>query len=395
MKIEDSIALGLFVIVIIMMLLSLRASPKNKKKAKLVPFEAGSIDKINNDKFFQVDSTYYSYTKTCFFYTFLFKQKNFLNPYCEKCRKWVHIYERMLGIPVTEKVISEFYESDIVKSLIAGNWSVLKTSGRLTTLRIIQPAIFIALGRCETCDGPFRVVGEVHGRDNNGTIYVGSFFAMEIDKKSALELLEAAIDRNLISNGAMYAKAVDFCKKLGSSKDFAQMAKARALGSRGLWELDHGRLDEAEANLNSALQIFEELEESTDQAIAYRSLASVYYRRKDLDDAETLAKKSLVFFEELNDKPEMAIGYGVLGQIQFDLKEFDQAERLVWKALEIDTTMGNKRGMATGYRALGAVYQALNKRERAKATYAEALKLYQELGDLSLVKNMQTELDRL
>ena len=89
MKIEDSIALGLFVIVIIMMYLSLRASSKNKKKANLVSFEAGSINKINNDKFFQVDSTYYSYTKTHFFYTLLLRQKGFLNPYCEKCRsKW-------------------------------------------------------------------------------------------------------------------------------------------------------------------------------------------------------------------------------------------------------------------------------------------------------------------
>ncbi|MCX7109845.1 MAG: tetratricopeptide repeat protein [Proteobacteria bacterium] len=388
MKIEDSIAFGLFVIFFLIVIYwEVRTSSKMLRKAKFSSFEA--------------DSTYYSYTTRKPFYMRLFSSGGIRSPYCETCHKWVQIYSPMLGIPVTENVLYERQESDIVKSLSNQDWSVLKTSERLPTWRIIQPAIRISLGRCKTCDGPFCVLGEIRGQTNKGIILEG-LFSIEINKNSALELLETAIDRNLTANNSMYAKAVDFCKALGSSKDFAQVAlahqrkeKARALGHRGLWELGYGILDEAETHLTNALTIFEELGERKDQAIAYRSLASVYHRRKNHDHAETLVKKSVELFEELNDKPEMAIGYGFLGQIQFDRKEFDRAEPLVRKALEIDSTLNNKRGMVTGYHALGAIHKALDKREQAKGAYTEALRLCKELGDLSLEKAMQTELDRL
>lgn len=406
MKIEDSIALGLYgglfvIFFLIMIYWSVRTSSKKKRKAKRASFEAVAMNKINTDKFFQADSTYYSYTTRKPFYMRLFSRKGVWSPFCEKCRKWVQIYSPMLGIPVTQNVLSELQESDIVTSLFNQDWSVLKNAERLPTWRIIQPAIRISLGRCKTCNGPFCVLGEIRGQTDK-EIILGGLFSIEINKNSALELLETAIDRNLTANNSMYARAVDFCKALGSSKDFAQVAlarqrkeKARGLGRRGLWELGYGILDEAESHLNSALKIFEELGEKKGRAIAYRSLASVYLRRKVMDHAEILVQKALDLFEELNDKPEMAICYGFLGQIQFDCKEFDRAELLARKALEIETALGNKRGMATGYHALGAVHKALDKQERAKDAYTEALKLYKELGDLSLEKVMQIELNQL
>jgi len=378
---------------------SARNSSKNKRKAERTSFQALAMNKWKNYKFFQVDSTYYSYNKP--FFKRLLGLKGVWSPYCERCRKWVPIYGRMLGISVTRNVLLELHESDFVKSLLNQDWSVLNNVERPHNWSIYEPIFFIALGRCETCDGPFEVRGEVRGCIDRCLIS-GGIFSMEIDKGSALVLLEMAIDRNLTANDKMYAKAVDFCKDLGSSKDFAQLAlsrrrkeTARALGRRGLWELDYGILDEAEAHFNNALQIFEELGERKDQAIAYRSLAWVYHRRKDLDHAETLMKRSLDIFVELNERPEMAIGNSFLGQILFDRKEFDRAELLVWKALEIDTTLGNKRRMATDYHALGASNKAQDKREQAKDAYAEALKLYKELGELSLEKAMQTELDQL
>jgi len=402
MKIEDWIALGLFVFFFLIMIYWYERTSSKKRKAKCASFDAVAMNKTNTDKLFQADSTYYSYTTHKPFYMRLFSPQGVWSPYCKTCRKWVQIYSPMLGIPVTQNALSELQESDIVKSLFNLDWSVLKTSERLPTWTIIQPAIRISLGRCKTCDGPFCVLSEIRGQTDREIIQGKRLFSIEIDKKSALELLETAIDRNLTANNSMYARAVSFCKDLGSSKDFAQVAlahqrkeKAQALGRRGLWEHDYGILDEAEIHLNNALKIFEELGERKDQALAYRSLASVYYRGKNLDHAETQVKKSLGLFEELNDKPEMAICYGFLGQIQFDYKEFDRAELLVRKALEIETSLGNNRGMAKGYHALGAVYKALDKRERAKDAYTEALRLYKELGDLSLEKAMQTELDRL
>ena len=85
------------------------------------------------DKFFQLDSTYYSYTKPPpFFWRLLGQKAGVYFPYSEKCCKWVHIYERMIGIPVDGNELSELQESAIVKSLFAGDWSVLKIAEPLS-----------------------------------------------------------------------------------------------------------------------------------------------------------------------------------------------------------------------------------------------------------------------
>lgn len=177
------------------------------------------MSKTNRDRVIFIKTGYYSYVKPLPFYKRLFvKKEDLFSPYCEKCRKWVHIYERMLGIPVTDNVFYERAESEIAKSLLAKDWNVLDTAERLQDW-ILQPAVFIGLGRCESCDGPFSVLGEIHGKASSGTIYIGGLFTMEIETKSGLELLEKAIDRGLMANEK---KAVAFCKVLGSTKDFAR-----------------------------------------------------------------------------------------------------------------------------------------------------------------------------
>ena len=85
MKIEDSIALGLYgglfvIFFLIMIYWSVRTSSKKKRKAKRASFEAVAMNKMNTDKFFQADSTYYSYTTRKPFYMRLFSRKGVWSP---------------------------------------------------------------------------------------------------------------------------------------------------------------------------------------------------------------------------------------------------------------------------------------------------------------------------
>ncbi|MGY6276651.1 tetratricopeptide repeat protein [Methylomonas sp. MgM2] len=354
-----------------------------------------------NVRFFQSDKPYYTYNKPLPLYKRLFFPKGTWSPYCEPCGKWVHIDYRVLGIAISNNELSELDKSEIIKRMLDQDWSVLKTIERPHDWHINVPMIFIALGRCQTCDGPLIVLGETRGQASNGTMYMGTIFSMELDKTSALELLEIAIDRNLAVNETMEDKVIDLCKALGSAKDFVQVALIRqrrkeawAFGQRGAAALGKHKLDEAEEAFNNALQIFKELNDRKSQAVTYSSLGSVYGSLGTLDAAVTSFKSSMALFEELDSKPDLANVYGSLSQIHYVQKKFDQAEIFIRKTLELETTLGNKQGMIKAYHGLGLTQIALDKQEQAKDAFAEGLRLSKEIGDKASAKTFQIELDR-
>jgi tetratricopeptide (TPR) repeat protein len=316
------------------------------------------------------------------------------SPYCESCGKPVRMYSPMLGIHISAAELSERSHSAVVKGLVKQDWLVLKGYERLVKWRIDQSALRISIGRCESCSGPFCVSGEIRGRSGKAVI-TDRVFSVEIGEKSALQLLETAIECNLAADKAMYVKAIEYCKKLGSTKDFAKLEKARSLSFRASWELSRGLLDSAEAHFNQALPIFQALDEIKAEAMIYRSLASLYHRRKDLARTEALVKQSILIFEALDDKPEMAIGYGSLSQIKFEHEEYDSAEQLSLKALEVETALGNKAGMATASHALAAAYKAQRMTEQARDAFLSAKDLYAELGNRPLATAMESELEKL
>lgn len=334
--------------------------------------------------YFQMESTYYSYSRRLPFFKRLLLGKKSWSPYCGECQQWVPVHDRMLGLPVPEHMLSEGSESDIAKRLIDGDWSVLSRADPVHDWAL-QPAIFIGLGRCGSCDGPFSVLGEVHGQAGK-TLYLGGIFLIEKQKESGLQLLETAIDQDLISNDKMFARAVDFCRELGSSR-IAVIAEARQrrqeakkLGHRGLTALSRGDLRQAESNLKDALRIFEELDDRLGQATACQSLGMVSHQAKSMPEAERLLKRSLTLFKELEREPESAVACGLLGTVYSDLGQLDRAETSFRQALEVTTRLGDKAGMAMAYGSLGNVSKAQGDPERAQAAYAEASKLTSELG---------------
>lgn len=354
-----------------------------------------------NVRFFQSDKPYYTYNKPLPFYKRLFFPKGTWSPYCEPCGKWVHIDYRVLSIAISKNELFELDKSEIVKRMLDQDWSVLKAIERPHDWHINVPMIFIALGWCQTCDGPLIALGEIRGQASDGTMYMGTIFSMELDKTSALELLEIAIDRNLAVNQTMEDKVINLCKALGSTKDFIQVASIRQrrkeaweFGQRGDSALGKHKLDEAEKAFNNALQIFKELNDRRFQAETYRSLGSVYASLGTLDAAVTSFKRSMALFEELDSKPDLANVYGSLSQIHYVQKKFDQAEIFIRKTLELETTLGNKQGMIKAYHGLGLTQIALDKQKLAKETFVEGLRLSKEIGDKASAKTFQIELDR-
>ena len=267
----------------------------------------------------------------------------------------------MLGFPVPASALPQGCQSETAKRLIRGDWSALRTAVRVSDWAF-QPAIFIGLGRCETCDGPLSVFGEVHGRAHDGIIYLGGIFSIEIEKAAAVDMLETAIERDLMSNDTNYARGVELCRALGSTKDFdglasirQQMHAAMKVGSRGLKQLSSGNLVGAEADLSEALRVFEELGDREWQARTLINLGLLHNERRSPEQAEHSYSKALALLEQLDNRSELAEVHGLLG----------------------------------------GVFEARDERERARRAYQEALELFRELGDADGVRTIEADLRRL
>ncbi len=119
-------------------------------------------------------------------------------PYCGKCEKDVAIKERIIGMRVEMETIRNPPASDIVKALLKGDCSPLSSA---TPLRDWWKdlAVFIGMGRCDTCSGPFILFGEIHGVDAaTNTLHLGTVFITEVDEKAANGLMDAARQRGLV-----------------------------------------------------------------------------------------------------------------------------------------------------------------------------------------------------
>jgi hypothetical protein len=123
----------------------------------------------------------------------------------------------MIGLGVDGKVLPDHENSSVVNALKSKDWSILDQADRILDWAL-QPAIFISLGRCDTCDGPLVMQAEIHGKGSDGKIYLGELFSIEIPKSSGLALLKIALDKGLLSNQKTAEYAVSLCEKLDRDK---------------------------------------------------------------------------------------------------------------------------------------------------------------------------------
>jgi tetratricopeptide (TPR) repeat protein len=248
-------------------------------------------------------------------------------PYCPKCRKYVRVHERMIALGVDDAVLIDPERSDVVKRLRDQDWSVLHQADCVRDWSF-QPAIFIALGRCESCDGPFAMSAEVHGKASNGQIYVRSAFTSELPPASGLQLLELAVRKGLLSSDRMIDRAAEYCERIDSAKGARYVLSLRdrrleglRLGREGEELLRLGAPDRAQERYMQAFALFNELGDPK-----HASLALMYLGITDRDRGAPLSAKehfaaALKRFEEIGDEANATVVRKLLAVLH---KEFPE-----------------------------------------------------------------------
>ena len=135
-----------------------------------------------------------------FLFVFTWSRTRMFRPWCHACRRRVPLHERIIGLSVTLDDVKNPSESAVLRLLGRGDWSPLRDAQRPQQWG--DPSVFIGLGRCETCRGPFIVTSDIRAQDTRtNTIYFGCPFRGEVDEDSASDLLDAARRNGLFLRG--------------------------------------------------------------------------------------------------------------------------------------------------------------------------------------------------
>jgi CHAT domain-containing protein/Tfp pilus assembly protein PilF len=157
--------------------------------------------------------------------------------------------------------------------------------------------------------------------------------------------------------------------------------KASALNDLGFIYGSSGRIDESEAVLNQALDLYGANNDRRGQASSLSNLALTYRRTGNLSLARQLIERALVFRREENDKPGAANLINILGGISDRLGEPEVALNYFQQALNAweeigQTRPGDRLNAAAVLSNIGTASDKLGKWDDALEYYDKALAKY-------------------
>lgn len=152
-----------------------------------------------------------------------------------------------------------------------------------------------------------------------------------------------------------------------------------ALISYGRYLCRVGRMDQARALFERAIEIAERSEQQAALASAYASLGLVLKFGGDVEGAEQMYRKSLEINQKLGHLEGMASSYLGLGNTLDTRGDLSGAEEMYRKSLEINEKLGRSEGVARAYRGIGEVLTVRGDSHGAEQVLRKALEIDQKL----------------
>lgn len=147
--------------------------------------------------------------------------------------------------------------------------------------------------------------------------------------------------------------------------------------------LQHGRLGHHQKGLDAqrqALQYAKNTNDTSGRAKAYAGIGNALAGLGQLEEAVQNIQTALGLFQQLNNGPELARTWNALGLAQVRLGKTDKAIIAFVNALEKARLHMGKREVCITLTNLGECYQSLYNMEKALQSHEEALNLVQELN---------------
>ncbi|MDQ4124390.1 MAG: helix-turn-helix domain-containing protein [Actinomycetota bacterium] len=170
-----------------------------------------------------------------------------------------------------------------------------------------------------------------------------------------------------------FRRAEDYFRSLD-----LQTELGRAHSMRGYNFLEHERLDEAERELEIALEIFETTSSTVDEGRAHAELGRLERMRGDMDAALRRLKKAASLLKEAKDANEQAMVQREMGLALVD-SDPEGARKCLRNAIVLFNKIDDVVEGAKTYRLLGEFLEAEREADAAKSAYLEGLRLLERM----------------
>ncbi|MDW8438775.1 MAG: tetratricopeptide repeat protein, partial [Chloroherpetonaceae bacterium] len=180
------------------------------------------------------------------------------------------------------------------------------------------------------------------------------------------------------------AQALDLANKalhlIGEREDLLK-EKADAWLLKGDLLLERSDHSGALAALQTALRLYESLNDRQGMANALNNIGNVHYRAADYESALRHYQQSLVIYQETGDKRGIAGSHGNIGNVHYNLSDYSKALERYQRCLELYEDIGDKQGVANALNIIGNVHYSLADYANALRYYQQSLEFCQEIGD--------------
>lgn len=171
--------------------------------------------------------------------------------------------------------------------------------------------------------------------------------------------------------------------------------RAVALSLQGWLLQNQSHFDEAETVLREACSIFEQTGNQFQLSLALIRMGSVYWWKNQLETSLKYYEQSLHIEQSLGNKRGINRALGGLGLAYMELEKFEQALEYLEKALQLDRELGNQPGIVRNIGHMGNIYLQKGMYELAVACYQEALEVEQNSRGKSTSANWLSSLGRV
>lgn len=238
-----------------------------------------------------------------------------------------------------------------------------------------RPRALLVLGR----------VQEARGDLNAAVATYRSALPHADSGRRRVELMRSAA-RGLMRRGD-FQPCINLCRKaLREPARIDATTRGRLLEQIGVSLCDLGRLDEGEALLREAREIFDRVRGADGEAHAFYLLQSnIHYRRGDFRRAKDAARRALVVFRRRGDLRRVCHCLGVLAHIAGDACEVRESRELAGEGLRLAGSLDYP--LMEGYcrHAMGRSALATGDIEGAAEHFADAERCGERVGESGLL----------
>lgn len=172
--------------------------------------------------------------------------------------------------------------------------------------------------------------------------------------------------------------ALDVYSRKGDVKGEAEVLRGMASA-----EMARGDYESATENLNRALQTQIKNDDLMGQVSTLKDLISIDLHRKDRDGAIEKLNRSVEIFRKLGHPAGESAALYDLASLDMEKEDFDSAEELLEGALKIRIRIGDREGEAAVLHSLGMIAAHKGDVRMASKKFEDALRICQQIGNKS------------